>query len=665
MYSVDLKNIASSRGLTCLFAKATLDESNLWHMRLGHINFKTMNKLVHGNLVRATKDATSGILKAFITGIENLVDHKFKRIRCDNKTKFKNKEANLFYEKQGSGLTWLFDIDILTKSMNYKPVVAGNQSNGSTGVETVPDKDYILLPLWTQDLLFSSSFKDSPGDGFKPLREDEKRMLKIQGIKIMSLTANVAGTKDNVVDENRVYGCADDSNMTNLDTNIPVSPILTARIHKDHPLEQIIRDIHSTPQTRKMTKNVTNHGFEDLEFLDRVYKVENALYGLHQAPRAWPDIMFVICACERFQVTPNVLHLHPVKRIFRYLKGQSKLGLWYPKDLFDLEAYTDSDYAGASLDKSPQQKLKVNVVRHKLTTVVDVNDVEDEVVYEKMHDSMERDASTATSLDWGIINKTQFMTTLNEPSSIKTSSGSGPKRQETIRDAAAQTRSERVSKFSNDPPLLRAGQAKEITNLKKGVKRLERKKKSRFHGLKRLYKVRLSERVESSTEEECLGEEESSKQGRIEDIDADDNITLVNDQEMFDADRDLQGEETISTATLITTDVSDDELTMAQALVEIKKSKPNGATTTTTTVIIPTLDSTRPKARGVVMQELSETLTTTTIPKSSKVQDKGKDYELVARLQEEEQGELTIKEKSRLFVELINKRKKHFSKLKA
>ncbi|GJT54295.1 putative ribonuclease H-like domain-containing protein [Tanacetum coccineum] len=65
-----------------------------------------------------------------------------------------------------------------------------------------------------------------------------------------------------------------------------------------------------------------------------------------------PDIMFVVCACARFQVTHKVSHLHAVKRIFRYLKGQPKLGLWYPKDSpFDLEAYTDSDYAGASLDR--------------------------------------------------------------------------------------------------------------------------------------------------------------------------------------------------------------------------------------------------------------------------------------------------------------------------
>ncbi|GJW30949.1 hypothetical protein Tco_0047824 [Tanacetum coccineum] len=64
------------------------------------------------------------------------------------------------------------------------------------------------------------------------------------------------------------------------------------------------------------------------------------------------DIMFAVCACARFQVNPKSSHLHAVKRIFRYLKGQPKLGLWYPKDSpFDLVAYTDSDYAGASLDR--------------------------------------------------------------------------------------------------------------------------------------------------------------------------------------------------------------------------------------------------------------------------------------------------------------------------
>nr|GFB14564.1 uncharacterized mitochondrial protein AtMg00810-like [Tanacetum cinerariifolium] len=65
-----------------------------------------------------------------------------------------------------------------------------------------------------------------------------------------------------------------------------------------------------------------------------------------------PDIMFAVCACVRFQVTPKLSHLNAVKRIFRYLKGKPCLGLWYPyQNLSKLVAYSDSDYAGASLDR--------------------------------------------------------------------------------------------------------------------------------------------------------------------------------------------------------------------------------------------------------------------------------------------------------------------------
>nr|GEW30055.1 hypothetical protein [Tanacetum cinerariifolium] len=62
-----------------------------------------------------------------------------------------------------------------------------------------------------------------------------------------------------------------------------------------------------------------------------------------------PDIMFAVCACVRHQVTPKECHLHVIKMIFRYLKGHPKLGLWYPKESpFDLVAYSDSDYGGAT-----------------------------------------------------------------------------------------------------------------------------------------------------------------------------------------------------------------------------------------------------------------------------------------------------------------------------
>nr|GEX81033.1 ribonuclease H-like domain-containing protein [Tanacetum cinerariifolium]GEY06143.1 ribonuclease H-like domain-containing protein [Tanacetum cinerariifolium]GEY06146.1 ribonuclease H-like domain-containing protein [Tanacetum cinerariifolium] len=121
MYSVDMKNIVPKESLTYLVAKATLDESMLWHKRLGHIKFKNINKLVKDKLVRglpskryendqtcvaclngkqhkasSIKDETTGILKKFITEIENLVDKNAKVIRCDNETEFKNSVMNDF-----------------------------------------------------------------------------------------------------------------------------------------------------------------------------------------------------------------------------------------------------------------------------------------------------------------------------------------------------------------------------------------------------------------------------------------------------------------------------------------------------------------------------------------------------------------------------------------
>ncbi|GJR97164.1 putative ribonuclease H-like domain-containing protein [Tanacetum coccineum] len=90
---------------------------------------------------------------------------------------------------------------------------------------------------------------------------------------------------------------------------------------------------------------------EDGEEVD-VYLYRSIIGSLMYLTSSKPDIMFVVCACARYQVNLKISHLHAVKRIFRYLKGQLKLGLWYLKDSpFDLVAYTDSDYAGASLDR--------------------------------------------------------------------------------------------------------------------------------------------------------------------------------------------------------------------------------------------------------------------------------------------------------------------------
>ncbi|GKC86623.1 uncharacterized mitochondrial protein-like protein, partial [Tanacetum coccineum] len=89
---------------------------------------------------------------------------------------------------------------------------------------------------------------------------------------------------------------------------------------------------------------------EDGEEVD-VHMYRSMIGSLMYLTSLRPDIMFAVCTCARYQVNPKVLHLHAVKRIFRYLKGQPKLGLWYLKySPFDFLKYTDSDYAGASLD---------------------------------------------------------------------------------------------------------------------------------------------------------------------------------------------------------------------------------------------------------------------------------------------------------------------------
>nr|GEV96050.1 hypothetical protein [Tanacetum cinerariifolium] len=122
MYSIDLNNIVPHKDLTCLVAKASADECMLWHRRLGHLNIKTMNMLVRHNLVRGlpfkcfendhtcfaylkgkhhkASDETSGILRNFITEIENLKELRVKIIRCDNGGEFRNKEMNDFCSRK-------------------------------------------------------------------------------------------------------------------------------------------------------------------------------------------------------------------------------------------------------------------------------------------------------------------------------------------------------------------------------------------------------------------------------------------------------------------------------------------------------------------------------------------------------------------------------------
>nr|GEU65813.1 putative reverse transcriptase domain-containing protein [Tanacetum cinerariifolium] len=244
MYNVDLKNIVPSGDLTCLFTKATLDESNLWHKRLGHINFKTMNKLVKGNLVKGlltkvfendhtcaackkgkqhrasckTKPVSSVnqplqrlhmdlfrptfdkrlnkksyclVVTDDYSKFEGMVDEGFlvrysvssKAFRVfKSRTQIIQKTLHInFLENKtnvaGSDPTWLFDIDTLTKIMNYQPVIAGNQSNPSAGVQEQFDAEkareenvqqYVIFLVWS-----SGSTNPHNTDGYAAFDEKE------------------------------------------------------------------------------------------------------------------------------------------------------------------------------------------------------------------------------------------------------------------------------------------------------------------------------------------------------------------------------------------------------------------------------------------------------------------------------------------------------------
>nr|GEY52481.1 putative ribonuclease H-like domain-containing protein [Tanacetum cinerariifolium] len=261
MYNVELKNILPSGDLTCLFAKAILDESNHWHRRLGHINFKTINKLVK--------------------------------------------------------------------------VVVWNQPNSSAGIQENLIADAAAFEVKEPE----SEVHVSPSSSDQTKKHDEK--TKREANK-KSLVEFLIGVRD-------------------------------------------LRGASSIQDAKGL-------GFEDHVYSDKVYKAVKALYGLHQAPKAWyetlanyllengfhkgkidqtlfiknqkdrksasapidnekPLVLMVRIWMSILTVTPKALHLHAVKKIFRYLKGKPHLGLWYSKDSpFNLVAYSDSDYAGASRD---------------------------------------------------------------------------------------------------------------------------------------------------------------------------------------------------------------------------------------------------------------------------------------------------------------------------
>ncbi|GJS21570.1 ribonuclease H-like domain-containing protein [Tanacetum coccineum] len=1026
MYSFDLKNVVPLGGLTCLFAKATIDESNLWHRRLGHINFKTMNKLVRGNLVRGlplklfendhtcvacqkgkqhkasckTKlDETSGILKTFITGIENQINHKVKIIRCDNGTEFKNNDMNQFcgmkgikrefsvartpqqngvaerknrtlieaartmladsllpttfwaeavntacyvqnrvlvtkphnktpYELlHGSGPDRLLIFDLLTNSMNMKQLLSEFKTNRNAGikdnVDAVPTQQYIRLPLLydspqsSEDAVADDTSKktneEPSNEGERNGQEKERKEGYANSTNRVSTVSAVGQSFDNDDDLptdplmpdledtadllnigifSGAYNDEDEgaeADLNNLEKTMNVSPIPTTRIHKDHLKDQIIGDINSATQTRRMTKiskemlclNCRRFGhwliylmargplepngsletrkmreelkletrqdwwhkmdvksaflygtieeevyvcqppgFEDPQFPDKVYKVEKALYGLHQAPRAWYETLstyllengfrigtidktlfikkdkgdillvqvkqkddgifisqdkYVADILKKFdfvtvktastlietnkalfkdeEVEDVDVHLYrSMIRSLMYLTASRPDIMFYvcacARDSpFDLEAFSNSDYAGASLDRKSTtggcQFLGKRLIswQCKKQTIVANSTTEAEYVATANCCGQAKNyywqaKVNAAEMSWAP--KLQLLTkflslealfegrlleaevpqdeTEHEESVPTPSNDPQPSGEDSMQLTDLMVLCTKLQTRVLDLEKAKDAQAKER------IQRLERKKKSRPTGLKRLKKVGMSRRVESSEDQESLSDpEDASKQGRsIADLDDDAALVdetqerqddeLMFDTRVLDADEmpveakvdekdeqstkldDSTAGEAVTTASVegsaaLTTI---EEITLAQTLIQIKAAKPKVVTTVATTTT-----TTRPKAREVVVQEPSEFRAPQEAqPSISK--DKGKaklDAELIEeqklarkqeekanialieswentqammkadrllaeRLQSREREELTDEGKGKLFMKLENKEKK-------
>nr|GEX78758.1 hypothetical protein [Tanacetum cinerariifolium] len=388
----------------------------------------------------------------------------------------KNLHVNFLENKPnvaGKGHAWIFDLDYLTNSMNYEPVLVENEANKSAGLkednnsagtqanddhdanskEIDLHQEHFVLPIWSaySTTVKSSRDKIKNNTDFKTSKSLRKEATHdIQNastcstnlINTTSTPLSIAGPSRGFNDGELSY--PDPSKYALLDdTSIPYlediydslcKGIFTNSSHDDEDLHfgkkaigtkwvyrnkkdergviirnkaRLVTQGHRQEEGIDYDKSAFMYGttdeevyvsqppgFVDPKFPNKVYKIVKALYVLHQAPKACvktastpietqkplvkdeeaanvdvhlyrsmigslmyltafrPGIMIVVCDCSRFLVTPKTLHLNAIKRIFRYLKGQLKLGLWYPKvSSFNLEAYSKSDYAGANLDR--------------------------------------------------------------------------------------------------------------------------------------------------------------------------------------------------------------------------------------------------------------------------------------------------------------------------
>ncbi|GJR14646.1 ribonuclease H-like domain-containing protein [Tanacetum coccineum] len=582
----------------------------------------------------------------------------------------------------GSGPNWLFDIDSLTSSMNYKSVVTGNQSNGNAGtkacddagkarMETVPGKDYILLPMWPTDPLFSQNSKDSPDAGFKPSREEEKKDAKdprnesgnppegkdsevpskrrirrlgkesenqtegkdsevpsteeprinqekddyinstnnintasdrnsTNNVNDVSSTINVVGTKVNVVNpktsiklpndpnmnelEDIVYSDDDEdvgakADVNNLDAFMSVSPIPTTRIHKDHLVDQIIRgDVVMFLSIRcekccqltffSGTAIVKQKGRWILYIAKTCKKQTVVANSITEAEYVAASRIGVKAGDSKLMLLGiNLLLLEKVNAarhnllllVLQALVDGKKVIITETSVRRDLQledaegieclpnAYIFDQLALMGAKSTAWNEFSITVASVIICLATNQKFNFSKYIFESMVKNVD---SSFKFLMYPRVRKgfSGAVTPLFPTVMVQAQEeigvnilGSG---EDTLKLKELIDLCTKLSNRVLDLEITKTTQVKEIASLKKRLKKLERKKKSKNPGIKRLFKVGKSAQVVSSEDEGLGDQEDASKQGRkIDDIDKDAEVTLVNetqwrydDAQMFDTD---------------------------------------------------------------------------------------------------------------------------------
>nr|GEU38235.1 hypothetical protein [Tanacetum cinerariifolium] len=241
----------------------------------------------------------------------------------------------------GHGPKWLFDINTLTKSMDYVPVIVGTNSNDFAGkgasfdadqssMKTGSSQDYILMPLWNEGSLFDSSLKDSDGnnkDNDSPSTKSEidiKRWL-IQKTVVKIQSDDFFGADNDMTSLDGV-----EVDISNISTTYPVSTTPNTRIHKDYSLDNVIGDIQSGVQTRRMTVTTDEQGVISAIYEEKTHKDVHtcsfACFLSQEEPKRITNALKDIAWVEAMKEELLQSHLQKVWTLVDLPRGKSAMG---------------------------------------------------------------------------------------------------------------------------------------------------------------------------------------------------------------------------------------------------------------------------------------------------------------------------------------------------